>query len=88
LSELFATGRIVDLILGLVVLEALAVTVYCARTGRGVAPGDLFPNLLAGAFPLLVLRFALAGAPWHWIALCLPAALVSHIMDLRRRWRR
>lgn len=87
MEALFANGRIVDIILGLTVLEAVALIAYHRRTGRGVAPADLLGNLLAGVCLLLALRGALVGAWWGWIALCLSASLVAHLIDLRRRWR-
>jgi hypothetical protein len=86
-EALFTNGRIVDLILGLTVLEAVALIAYHRRTGRGVTPADLLANLLAGVCLLLALRVALLGAWWGWIALCLSASLVAHLIDLRRRWR-
>lgn len=87
MEALFANGRIVDLILGLTVLEAVALVAYHRRTGRGVSPADLLGNLLAGACLLLALRGALVGAWWGWIALCLSASLLAHLADLRSRWR-
>ncbi|HEX8373858.1 MAG TPA: hypothetical protein VF606_01615 [Geminicoccaceae bacterium] len=87
MEALFTNGRIVDLILGLTVLEAVALVAFHRRTGRGVALADLLANLLAGVCLLLALRAALLGAWWGWIALCLSASLVAHLIDLRRRWR-
>jgi len=87
MGELFATGRIVDLILGLMVLEALVLIVFRRSAGHGIAPVDLVASLLAGAMLLLALRFALTGAGWLPVAACLAAALVAHLWDLRRRWR-
>jgi len=87
-GELFATGRIVDLVLALVALEAIGLAIYRRRTGRGVAAGDLLPNLVAGACLLLALRAALTGAGWMWVAGWLAASLPAHLADLRRRWRR
>ena len=49
MQELIASGRIVDLILGLVVLEAIALFAWHRATGRGIAPRALVFNLLAGA---------------------------------------
>ncbi len=86
MSTLFADGRIVDLILVLVVLEAAALMVFRRRTGRGVAPGGLAANLLAGAFLLLALRCSLAGAGWMAVAACLGLSLLAHVTDLRIRW--
>lgn len=85
MNELFASGRIVDLILAFMALEAVVLVVYHRRTGRGVAPSDLVPNLLAGVFLLLALGGALSGTWWGWIALALVASLTAHLADLRRR---
>ncbi len=87
MEALFANGQIVDLILGLMVLEALALTGYRRATGAGIAAGDLLASLMAGAMLLLALRAALAGAYWQWVALCLVLSLLAHLGDLRRRWR-
>jgi hypothetical protein len=84
-AELFATGRVVDLILVLMAAEGALLMVLRARTGRGLAPADLALNLLAGACLLLALRAALVGAGWGWVALGLAAALPAHLIDLRRR---
>jgi hypothetical protein len=85
MAELFATGRIVDLILVLVVLEAAWLLLRHRRTGRGPAPADLLGNLLSGALLMLAVRGALVGAAWPWIALCLAGSVVAHLADLRRR---
>ena len=87
MSQLFVGGRIVDLILGLMVVEALALIVHHRWTGRGIAPLDLLGNLLAGLCLLLALRAALVGATWGWIATWLSVALVAHLIDLQRRWK-
>jgi hypothetical protein len=86
--ELFASGRIADLILGLMLIEGVVLFVYNVTTSRGIAPVDLLTSLLAGVFLILALRFALVGAGWEWVALSLAAALVAHLADLSRRWRR
>lgn len=88
MSALFASGGVADLILVLTALEGLALAAYHRGTGRGVAPGDLLGNLLAGAFLLLAMRCALVGAWWGWAALCLLLSLLAHLADLRRRWGR
>ena len=88
MEALFGHGRIVDLILVLMVVEAIVLVAWRRRRGAGIAPFDLVVSLLAGAFLLLALRAALTGAAWPTIALWLAAALVAHIADLARRWRR
>jgi hypothetical protein len=49
-DALFAGGRVIDLILALMAVEAVALAVFHYMTGRGIAPVRLLPNLLAGAF--------------------------------------
>lgn len=88
MSALFDNGRIVDLILALVAVEFVALVAYRRMTYRGIAALDLVFNLLAGICLLLALRAALAGSGWLWIAVWLSAALVAHLADLARRWRR
>lgn len=88
ISELLTSGRMIDLILVLVVLEAVALVVYHRRTGRGIAPAALLFNLAAGALLLLAARGALTGAAWPWIAAALFGALCAHLLDLAQRWSR
>ena len=88
MADLFASGRLVDFILVVVVLEASALLLYWARARRGIAPLDLLPNLCAGAFLLLALRATLAGSGWMIASLCLSAAGLAHLTDVYRRWRR
>ncbi len=86
MAELFASGRIVDAILLLTLLEAVFLLLWRRRTGRGPAPADL-GNLAAGGCLLLALRAALAQAAWPLLALALLGALIAHLFDLRQRWR-
>lgn len=87
MAELFAGGRLVDVILILTAIEAACLVLYWRSRGRGIAPLDLLPNLFAGAFLLLALRLALGGASWELCCGSLAAAGFSHIVDLARRWR-
>lgn len=88
MAEMFASGRIVDAVIALMLLEALLLAWLRARRGRGPAPADVLANLAAGLFLLLALRGALVGAAWPWLAASLAAALVAHLADLARRWPR
>ena len=88
MEQLIASGRVVDLILGLMLLEAIAIGAYHAGTGRGIGPVDLAINLLAGVALLLALRAALTGAGWQAIAGILGVAGLLHVADLTRRWKR
>ena len=87
MAGLFASGRVVDVILALVVLEGVALIVLQRIRGHGPRLAILLPNLLSGAFLLLALRAALAGAWWGWIGLCLTGALLAHLADLLPRLR-
>lgn len=88
MAELLTSGRLIDLILGLVLVEALALVLLHHLTGKGVAPRELIGLLLAGGFLLVALRAALVGAAWYWIGLWLTLALLAHLADLALRWRR
>jgi hypothetical protein len=76
----------VDLIFALVALEAVVVLCWRVVFRSGPALLSFIINLLAGAFLLLALRYALAGSSGGMIAVCLLAALVAHFADLRLRW--
>lgn len=88
MAELFASGRLVDLILILVAIESAGLLIYWRSRRQGVSPGDLLPNLFAGAFLLLALRLSLGGAGWELCCASLAAAGIAHLVDVARRWRR
>ena len=77
----------IDAIMALIVLEAAGLLLLRRRTGRGVEPGALLPNLFAGALLLLAMRLALGGAALGAVGLCLFGAGLAHVFDLRRRWK-
>lgn len=87
MSELFLSGRIADLVLVFMAVEAVALVVYNARTGRGMRPVDILPALLAGVCLVLTLRAVMVGAEWGWVAFSLTGALAAHVVDVIRRWR-
>ncbi len=85
MADLFASGRIVDAILLLVVLEAIALAALGARSARGPGVLRIVTMLLPGAFLLLALRGALVGQSWSAIASWLALALVAHAADVGLR---
>jgi hypothetical protein len=87
-SPLFASGRIIDLILLLVAAEAALLAWLGPRAGRESLFTDIAPTLVSGALLLLTVRVALIGAWWGWIALILTLALISHGIELALRWRK
>ena len=88
MSELFQSGRVVDLILLLMVAELLALAAW--RGSGRVAPAlaDVLPYLLSGAALLGALRVALTDGPWPVMAMALLLAFAAHLYDLYRRWPR
>jgi hypothetical protein len=87
MAELFASGRAVDLILLLMVLEALGLTVLWRLCACGLPPRALLVILASGGCLLLAVRAAFTHALWVWVAPFLTASLAVHLIDLRLRWR-
>jgi len=84
---LFASGRVLDLILIGMALEAIGLVLHHRVTDRGIRPSRLLPNLLSGMCLLLAMRVGAGGAWWGWVSFALLGALVGHLVDLRRAWR-
>lgn len=85
LGELVTSGRIIDAILVLVVIEMLALSALHRRNARWPSLRSLMPNLLAGVALLLAVRGALADAGPAWLSACLSVALLMHLADLAVR---
>lgn len=85
MAELFASGRVVDLIVGFMALEALGLVAYHQVFRRGLTFLDTLVLLAPGLALLLALRSALLGEHWSIIAALLLASLAAHLVDLRRR---
>lgn len=88
MDALFEGGRVIDLILMLMGLEAMVLAALYYMRGKGIAPLRLLPNLLAGACLMLALRAALTGAGTTVIGAWLALGLVGHLVDLGQRWPR
>jgi hypothetical protein len=80
-------GRAIDLVLGVLAAETLALLLYRRTRRRGPPYAGIVANALAGGCLLLAVRAALVGLPVTMIGLWLAAALVAHLADLRSRWR-
>lgn len=78
---------LIDAVIALTVLEALALVAWHRRTGRGMAPAECLPNLASGLALMLAVRAAIGGSGWGWVAAGLATAGLLHAADLRRRWR-
>ena len=86
MAKLFATGRVADLIVGLMLLELGVLTLVRRRTGYGVPAPELAASLAAGMALLFALRAALVGFSWQHVAPWLMVALVAHVLNLIFRW--
>ena len=82
MAEWFQSGRIIDLILVLVVLEVAALPWLLRWLGTAVTAGSLLPNILAGIALMLAVRLSLTGEDWTLIAAALAGALLAHLADL------
>lgn len=85
MRDLFASGRAVDIVLVVMLVEFAVLVVRRAPDQRTATAIDLGFALAPGACILLGLRAALVGASWPWIALWLLASFPLHISDLLRR---
>lgn len=88
LSKLFLDGRIADIVLTVLVIEAFALSWYSRRRVGVPTIKAILLALLPGVFLAFALRAALVHADWFWIALALLGALVTHIVDMRQRFQR
>lgn len=80
MEAFFASGHAADLILGVLLIEAVWL-----RLSRGWTIAQLAGLLGPAALIVLGLRAALTVADWWWIALPLAASLPLHLMDLAAR---
>lgn len=81
MAEFFSSGRVADLVLVVLAVEALIL----AGRGRGRSRLTVLIAALPGAFLVLAVRAALTGADWRWTAFWLAAAFPAHLADLWRR---
>jgi hypothetical protein len=86
LESLVRTGRVADILIAVMVIEALVLIGYRIARGRGFAIPYVISNLVAGLFLVLALKSALTDSSWVWTALSLAAAGISHAVDLAVRW--
>ena len=86
ITSLFTSGRVVDLILLIVVVE-IAVLALFPRLRGAMSLTDIALLIAPGAMLLLALRAALTGAPHAITAAILAAAFVFHLWDIIRRRR-
>lgn len=87
MAALFDSGRIVDLILALLALEAALFCAVALMRGSRLPLGGLLLNIAAGGCLLLALRGVLVGADWTATGAWLAAAFAAHAGDLVQRLR-
>jgi anti-sigma factor RsiW len=87
IEGLFASGRIAELIAGLVAIEAIALGLVFMRAGRAARVPSLLANLAAGGALLMALRAAIVGSGWQSVGIFLGLAFAAHIADVALRWR-
>ena len=88
LRDLILSGRIVDIVLVVLLLELIAVSVLYKTRGTGIAPYPLMVNIGAGGSLALGIKASVTGAGWHWIAVWLVTSLVFHVLDVSHRWQK
>lgn len=86
LSQLFESGRIIDLILALVAAEFVLLAVW-ARLRGVMSLWDVAGLIAPGVMLMLAVRSALVEAAHTKTAAMLAAAFVFHLLDLARRRR-
>ena len=86
ISTFFVDGKIADLVLAVMLVEALVLVAISRRAQSTLSATSIVLALLPGFFLVLALRAALVHAQWFWIALALTGALITHLIDMRMRF--
>lgn len=86
IEEFVLSGRVVDVMLGLMVLEVLVFSLPRVRTALGGRALPLLVNAGAGVSLMLALRTVLTGGSWQILAACLVLAGIFHALDVLLRW--
>jgi hypothetical protein len=79
MEAFFASGRAVDVVLVVLLAEAIWLR------ARGQRWPDILPALLPAVLMMLALRAALTGMAWPFVSVPLALAFPVHLYDLRRR---
>jgi hypothetical protein len=80
LTAWFESGRAIDVVLAVFLLEALWLVLSGRMRALAVAAA-----LLPGAVMVLALRVVVADGSWLWVALLLTVAFPVHLADLVHR---
>lgn len=79
MDEFFASGRAVDVVLVVLVVEAIWLKL------RGNIWADIVPALMPAVLMMVALRAALTGMDWPFVSVPLALAFPMHLYDLHRR---
>ena len=79
---------LIDVVIVITLLEGLVLAAWHRTSGRGLAPSEFMPNLVAGLALMLALRAGGSALGWGWVAVALAVAGLAHAADVRRRLRR
>jgi len=86
MDEFFASGRSIELVLLLIVVEAIVLMVLWRMRLCPLPPLATLLILAPGTCLLLAAHAALVGASWMWVSSLFLVALFIHLVDLRQRW--
>lgn len=86
MTEFFASGHAIDLVLLLIGLEAVTLIVLWRKGRCPLSPFATLLILAPGTCLLLAARALVNGAAWDTISLLFLTALVIHLIDLWQRW--
>jgi hypothetical protein len=79
MEQFFASGRAVDVVLAVLLVEAIWLRFRANRWA------DIIPALLPAILMMIALRAALTGMTWPFVSIPLALAFPVHIYDLKRR---
>jgi hypothetical protein len=79
MAEFFSSGRAVDVVLAVLVVEAIWLKLHSSIWA------DIIPTLVPAVLMMIALRAALTGMTWPFISLPLAVAFPVHLYDLKRR---
>ncbi len=87
MEDLFASGRIIDLILLFILAEIALLPLVLKTLNSSTRLSSLLPNIAAGAALMLAVRLSLVDSHWQWIGGALFIALIAHLLELYLRCR-
>lgn len=87
IAWLFSSGRIADVILAMIAIEAVVLMLLKYWRGIGPRVSVTLVTVVSGALLILAVRGALMGAAWPVVAVPLTLSMVAHFTFLAIVWR-